>query len=1415
MSFNVQKSWGARCVLILALMGTLFNTGFPIQALAASSSQQSFQQAETCRGDEGWVWALGPSQPEVAHQAEAALRQQGIESVVTATDFGEKDSCGSFEAFSIDFTITLKNNSKQPPGDPSGIAENIRATLRPFGKPQVGNLRIDFGDGQAKTFPSSLSVQNSLDSLAATSEASSSVSAAFNKKVFLLVFDPLLSNGQDLNTYMGWPAYSTSVQGIINSFQTASHGQLQYTIAQTQVVSNEWPVKVDGFQYTEATYMAALQNSSLAHSPDEVDYNAIIDNSQFDICGKLNRGEIDELWMYGAPYFGFYESRLVGPGAYAYNSQPMTGTHNCNKLLPIMGLNYERGVAEAVHSFGHRQEATMTEVYGSWQQNTTAHNWDRFGLVKIQSPNYTYSGCGSIHYPPNGLADYDYSNPVSTLTNCDDFANYPTLSDPLTVAQPVTCAAWNCDQLDYLLYWFGHLPSNTGCGIDTVENNWWSYFVNPNLALYPSLNCPTLQPPPILAGDTARISMNSAGGQALASSNSPRMSADGRYVVFGSYATNLVPGDTNATDDIFLRDLQTGITARVSLNSNGIQGDGSSNGPSISADGRYIVFTSNAANLVTEDTNGLSDVFAYDRQTAAMRRVSVSSNGAQANNESYYPSISSDGHFIAFQSTATTLVASDTNAMSDIFVRDMQSGITTRVSVAPNGAQANSVSASPCISADGRYVAFHSLASNLVSGDTNGRADIFVHDLQSGATTRASVDSNATQANADSYNPSISADGRYIAFESAATNLIPADTGVNDIFVHDMQTGTTVRASISSSGYQGNNTSTAASISGDGRYVAFYSYATNLVSGDTNGVNDIFVRDLQSGMTMRASVASNGTQANGSSGTPFISADGQYVTFYSFATNLVSNDTNGTADSFIHRQNISVSPTSTPTITPTVPPAAVSHNPLYLSLTGSQTIGGVSSANEDILKFDGTNWSLFFDGSDVGLGSLNLFAFSLLDADSILMSFNGAVTLNGISFTPQDVARFDATSLGSTTAGAFSMYFDGSDVGLDTTSENIDSLSLLPDGRLLFSTTGSPSVPGLSGLADEDVLAFAPTTLGANTSGTWSIYFDGSDVGLSDTSDEDVDALDVTSNGNIYLSTLGNFAVNGLSGADEDVFVCVPTSIGATTACNYSPTLYFDGSTWGLDANDVDAFNYLSSGPVPTNTPTGTPTATATLSQTPTRTPTPTNTRTATPTSTGAIPPTPTYTPTPTVTKTSTPTNTPTPTATQTRTPTATQTATLTTGSTFTFTSIADSYVDSSNPTINYGTATTFRVDGSPIVRSYVRFSVQGLNGTVTKATLRVFANSASSSSLVANSLSDNTWSETTINYNTAPPIGSSLGSVSPITAGVWISINITSYITGNGTYSLVLNTPGGTAVSLASRESGANAPQLVVETAP
>jgi predicted outer membrane repeat protein len=340
-------------------------------------------------------------------------------------------------------------------------------------------------------------------------------------------------------------------------------------------------------------------------------------------------------------------------------------------------------------------------------------------------------------------------------------------------------------------------------------------------------------------------------------------------------------------------------------------------------------------------------------------------------------------------------------------------------------------------------------------------------------------------------------------------------------------------------------------------------------------------------------------------------------------------------------------PTNTPTNTPTptsTPP--YSYQPLYLSFASGQSIGGVSSADEDILRFDGANWSLFFDGSDVGVGSPDLFAFSILDSDSILMAFNANVTVNGISATPQDVLRFDATSLGSTTAGSFSLYFDGSDVGLSTTDEKIDSVSLLPDGRLLISTTGASSVPGVSAGRDEDVLAFTPTTLGSNTSGTWSMYFDGSDVGLSQTSGEDIDALDVV-NGNIYLSTLDNFSVTGLSGADEDVFLCVPTSTGDVTACNYSSSLYFDGSTWNLSANDVDAIQLLTTGPVPTSTPTQTP---GSPTYTPTRTPTQTSTPTATATQTAG--PTPTATYTPTATPTRTPTSTPT--ATQSPTPTST-----------------------------------------------------------------------------------------------------------------------------------------------------------------
>lgn len=266
-------------------------------------------------------------------------------------------------------------------------------------------------------------------------------------------------------------------------------------------------------------------------------------------------------------------------------------------------------------------------------------------------------------------------------------------------------------------------------------------------------------------------------------------------------------------------------------------------------------------------------------------------------------------------------------------------------------------------------------------------------------------------------------------------------------------------------------------------------------------------------------------------------------------------------------------------------------------------MGGVSFADEDILRFDGSFWYMYFDGSDVGVGGLDVFAFHWVDADTLLLSFDKAITLNGVVIGPEDIARFDATSLGPTTAGAFSLYFDGSDVGFDTTSEKIDALEVLPDSRILISTTGNPAVTGLTGLADEDILAFTPTTLGDVTSGAWSIYFDGSDVGLATSSNEDIDAMDVDDNGNIYLSTIGDFAVTNISGFDEDIFVCAPVSLGNTTSCNFSYAMYFDGSTWGLSANDADAVHVLSVASFPTATPSPIPTATNTPA--PTATPDP------------------------------------------------------------------------------------------------------------------------------------------------------------------------------------------------------------------
>ncbi len=400
---------------------------------------------------------------------------------------------------------------------------------------------------------------------------------------------------------------------------------------------------------------------------------------------------------------------------------------------------------------------------------------------------------------------------------------------------------------------------------------------------------------------TTRVSVASDGTEGNGHSADPSISVDGRYVAFWSRASNLVPGDTNEMWDVFVRDTKTDATTRVSVSTSGAQGNGTSRDPSISADGRYVAFWSWASNFDTSDTNEMPDVFVRDTETATTFRVSVSTSGTEGNGGSYSPSISADGRYVVFYSYASNLVDGDTNEQCDIFRSDRNTGATTRVSVSTDGAEGNGRSIAPIISPDGRYVAFESEASNLVMGDTNEMPDVFVRDTEKATTLRVSESASGTEGNGNSDSPSISADGRYVAFASWASNLVPGDIiDSSDVFVRDTKTGATTRVSVSTSGAQGYGSSVP-SISAYGRYVAFESAATNLVSGDTNESSDVFVRDTKTRTTTRVSVSNSGAQGNQLSGSPSINADGRYVAFSSFASNLVAGDTNGKFDIFLRR----------------------------------------------------------------------------------------------------------------------------------------------------------------------------------------------------------------------------------------------------------------------------------------------------------------------------------------------------------------------------------------------------------------------------------------------------------------------------------------------------------------------------------
>ena len=410
-------------------------------------------------------------------------------------------------------------------------------------------------------------------------------------------------------------------------------------------------------------------------------------------------------------------------------------------------------------------------------------------------------------------------------------------------------------------------------------------------------------------GVTERVSVGPAGAAGDNDSQLAAISGNGRYVAFVSSASTLVADDTNGTSDVFVHDRSTGLTERVSVDSRERQSaDAEAGGvldtnfgrPAITPDGRYVAFASTATNLVKGDRNDAVDIFLRDRVAGTTERVTAVGRKLVANAESSNPAISPDGRFVAFQSFADNLVPGDTNFTSDVFVVDRQAGTVVRASVTSTGEQASNSSGSPAISADGRLVAFESSAP-LVAGEPDDFAnDIYLRDVQAGTTV--GIGTSGSESVGHSGAPTITPDGRFVAFQSWDDSLVAGDDNNSyDVFVFDRATGALERVSVSTAGVQGNDWSQAPAISDDGRFVAFQSFADNLVAGDTNFDYDVFVRDRQAATTVRASVRTDGSEGGLSlaSFLPTMSADGTVVAFTSEA-DLVPQDSGFPLDVYVH-----------------------------------------------------------------------------------------------------------------------------------------------------------------------------------------------------------------------------------------------------------------------------------------------------------------------------------------------------------------------------------------------------------------------------------------------------------------------------------------------------------------------------------
>jgi Tol biopolymer transport system component len=387
-----------------------------------------------------------------------------------------------------------------------------------------------------------------------------------------------------------------------------------------------------------------------------------------------------------------------------------------------------------------------------------------------------------------------------------------------------------------------------------------------------------------------RSSVPTGGGEPSGASSEPSLNVDGHWLAFTSSASNLAPNDGNGRTDVFVRDQQTHTIQLVSRTAGGTAGNAASDRPSISDDGTRIAFRSSATDLVAGG-NAVPAIYVRDLTAGTTTRVSVATDGTPANGASDTPRISGNGRYVVFASDADNLVPGDGNGRTDVFLRDLQTNTTELVSQRANDGPQGGTSTQPAINRDGRYVAFKSTSTNLVPGDTNGGSDVFLRDRTNGAIQRISVASSGAQAKSGSGSPSITADGRVVAFDSPADNLIAGDlNGGTDVFVRDVDALTTTLVSVDNQNDEGDGSSRTPSISADGEFVAFQSVAP-LVSEDGNGLSDVYIHDRAAPRTKIASTSLLLGIADGPSlGVPSLSGDGRAVAFQSSATNLVSDD---------------------------------------------------------------------------------------------------------------------------------------------------------------------------------------------------------------------------------------------------------------------------------------------------------------------------------------------------------------------------------------------------------------------------------------------------------------------------------------------------------------------------------------------